>query len=188
MFFLFLLVFLLITLVTLKIQIEVEDFIIDTETKDVIDKNNKIYISLFVFEKIRIFKKQIKKINKFKLLNKSIHNREKNLKKENDKLTNYVELKKLDLLIQIGIEDAAITAITVGIISAILGNLIKKSKYEVIPIFQNKNLFKLKLNCIIRLHLIHYIYKQIVKFFRKRVDKNERTSNRKSYDDCYEQY
>ena len=186
MFFLFLLTFLLIALFTLKMQIEVEDFIIDTEAEYVIDKNNKIYISFFVFEKIKIFKKQIRKINKFKLLNKSIHNREKILKKDYGKSANYMELKKIDLLIQIGIEDSAITAIAVGIISSILGVLVRKPKYEVVPVFKNKNLFKLKLNCIIRVHLIHYIYIQIVKIFRKRVDKNERTSNRKSYDDCYE--
>lgn len=185
MFFLFLLTFLLIALFTLKMQIEVEDFIIDTEAEYVIDKNNKIYISFFVFEKIN-FQKQIRKINKFKYKLSLYIIEWKKIEKDYGKSANYMELKKIDLLIQIGIEDSAITAIAVGIISSILGVLVRKPKYEVVPVFKNKNLFKLKLNCIIRVHLIHYIYIQIVKIFRKESDKNERTSNRKSYDDCYE--
>ena len=86
--------------------------------------------------------------------------------------------------IEIGTEDAALTAISVGIISSIIGILLKdkitpKDKFEIQPIYIQKNLINLKLNCIFTIDLMHYIYKNILKERRK---KNEReSSNRRTY-------
>lgn len=63
----------------------------------------------------------------------------------------------------------------------------KNYKYQITPIFQNKNLYKINLNCIIQLKMVHII--NVIYIFSKkgRSDKNERTaSNRKSYGYSYE--
>ena len=62
---------------------------------------------------------------------------------------------------QIGTEDAVLTAILVGIISSILGILIKKPKYQVIPIYTNKNFIKIRLDGIFSIYLMQYIDKII---------------------------
>ena len=69
--------------------------------------------------------------------------------------------EKIDLNVQIGTEDAALTAILTGVISAALGIIIRKPTYEIIPIYANKNFVKIKLDCIFSVHLMQYIYKII---------------------------
>lgn len=64
---------------------------------------------------------------------------------------------------QLGTEDAALTAILTGIISAGLGVILRKPKYEVIPIYSDKNFLKIKLDGIFSVHLMQYIYKLIYK-------------------------
>lgn len=197
MFFLFILIFILIlglAVHTSKIGIEVENLIIDTEKPkgEKINEESKIYVYLLIFQKIKLFKKNVKGM---KLKNVKFQNKDIDVKylKNRDIKINYkeliqnieIEIKKVDLYMQIGTEDAALTAILVGIASGIVGVMLKKPKYQIVPIYTNKNLLKIKLEGIFTIYLMHYIYSQIFK--RKRsVNKNERTSNRKSYDDCYE--
>lgn len=197
MFFLFILIFILIlglAVHTSKIGIEVENLIIDTEKPkgEKINEESKIYVYLLIFQKIKLFKKNVKGM---KLKNVKFQNKDIDVKylKNRDIKINYkeliqnieIEIKKVDLYMQIGTEDAALTAILVGIASGIVGVMLKKPKYQIVPIYTNKNLLKIKLDGIFTIYLMHYIYSQIFK--RKRsVNKNERTSNRKSYDDCYE--
>lgn len=197
MFFLFVLIIvfvLAIAIHTSKIGIGIENFKIDTEkpSGEKINKDYKIYLYFIIFKKLKIFKKNLKKIN---LKNIKIESKNIDIKilKNKDFKINYLELiknvkietKQIDLQIQVGTEDAALTAIVTGIISSILGIILKKPKYEVNPIYNNKNIFKIKLEGIFTIYMMHYIYIQIFKI-KRRVDKNERTPNRKSYDDCYE--
>ena len=72
-----------------------------------------------------------------------------------------IYFEKIDLKVQISTEDAAVTAILTGIVSAALGAIIKRPKYEIIPIYANKNFLKIKLDCIFSVHLMQYIYKLI---------------------------
>ena len=72
-------------------------------------------------------------------------------------------IKEIDLQLQIGTQDAALTAILTGIISALLGIILRKPKYEVIPIYSNNNVLKIKLKCIISIYLMQYIYSFIFK-------------------------
>ena len=67
----------------------------------------------------------------------------------------------IDLNMQIGTQDAAITAILTGIISSMLGIIIKKPKYEIIPIYSNKDFIKFRLEGIFSIYLMQYIYKCI---------------------------
>ncbi len=99
-----------------------------------------------------------------------------------------LEIESLKLKINIGIEDAIATsylvAIIASILSIILPHLVKKEdikniKYEINPIY-NTLIFNLKLDSIINLKIVHIIY-VIYNLVKKGRDKNERTSNRRSY-------
>ena len=195
LFFLFIfIIILLIAIHTSKIGVEIEKFNLDTERPKghKISHNSKIYILIFIFGKIKIFKKQIKKVktNKVKLKKDEIDI--KILKSKKLKI-NYkellkkieVEIRSIDLEVQIGLRDAANTAILTGGIAGIIGGILRKPKYKIIPIYANKDILKIKLDGIFTIYLMHYIYSQIFKK-KRRVDKNERTSDRKSYANCYE--
>lgn len=181
-FFVFIVIILGIAIHTSRIGIEIQNLVIDTqETKGKkINEQSKIYVYLLIFGRIKFFKRDIKKIN-LKLKNKDID--VKFLKNEALK-TNYKELienididvKKIDLYVQIGTEDAVTTAIIVGVISGILGIILKKPKYQIIPIYSNKNLCKIKLECIISIYLMQYIYIIVFKIVQKKKQKKE--SNR----------
>ena len=173
MFFLFVLVFIVILAIavhTSRVGIEIENLIINTEENkgDKINKESKIYVYLVLFGKIKLFKKDVKnmKTPKFKIKNTDIDIK---ILKGKDLVVNYVEMfknididiKMIDLNMQISTQDAAITAISTGIISSILGIIIRKPKYEIIPIYSNKNFIKIKLNGIFSIYLMQYIYKCI---------------------------
>ena len=96
---------------------------------------------------------------------------QENLKKNNKKINLTIledlklEIKNFNLKILIGTEDASFTAILVGIASSIFSILLKKlikgnnnNYWEIMPIYQDKNLLKLNLDCIFSLKLIHIIY------------------------------
>lgn len=197
MFFLFILIgiiLLLLAIHTSKIGIEVENLVINTENPKgkIINKDSKIYVYILLFGKIKFLKKNVKDI-KFK--NVKFFKKDIDIKifKNKDFKIDYKELikniqidvKQIDLNIQIGTEDAVLTAISVGILSSILGVVLKKPRYQIIPIYSNKNLLKIKLDGIFTIYLMHYIYSQIFNK-KRRVNKNERTSNRKSYANSYE--
>ena len=173
MFFLFILVILLIAVLaihTSRIGIELENLIINTEANKgkKINKESKIYVYLLIFGKIKLFRKNAKNMKppNFKIKNTDIDIK---VLKGKDLVINYVEMlksikidiKKIDVNMQIGTQDAAITAILVGIISSILGIVIKKPKYEIIPIYSDKNFAKIELEGIFSIYLMQYIYKLI---------------------------
>ena len=155
---------------TSRIGIDVENLIIDTEKTNgqKINKESKIYVYLLIFGKVKLFKKDVKKMKQpnLKLENKNI---DITILKNRELKINYIELlkninidiKKINLYAQIGTQDAAITAILVGLLSSILGIVLKKPKYQIYPIYSNKNLLKVKIECIISIYLMQYIYKLI---------------------------
>ena len=187
MFFLFILVtfaILIIAIHTSKIGIDIENLIIDTDAEEKINEDGKIYVYLLLFNKIKLFRKNVRNIQmkdvKFEASDFDI----KILKNKDIKI-NYLELiqninidiRKIDLDLQIGTEDAGITAILVGILAGILGIIIKKPKYQILPIYANKNLLKINLNGIFTIYLMHYIYKFIKdnikeRFMDKPLNKN----------------
>ena len=157
---------------TSRIGIDIENLIINTEKPkgQKINKESKIYVYLLVFGKIRLFKKDAKKMKQpnLKLENKNIDLDINLLKKKKIKI-NYRELlqnididvKEMDLNVQIGTQDAALTAILVGILSSMLGILLKKPKYQIYPVYLNKNILTVKIECIISIYLMQYIYRKI---------------------------
>ena len=83
---------------------------------------------------------------------------------------------------QISTEDAALTAILTGIIASGISMFLKQPKYEIIPIYTNKNFLKIKLDCIFSVHLMQYIYKIISnqnKKKRKDISQKTRTFKNK---------
>ena len=77
MFFFFLLAILLVIIIavhTSRIGIEVEDLVIDTEQKEKLSKESKIWIYLILFKKIKLFKKNVleKKMPNLKIERKYI--------------------------------------------------------------------------------------------------------------------
>lgn len=164
MFFLFIFVTLLVLAIhTSKIGIEIENLKLDTEQPKgkKINDDSKIYVYLLVFQKIKVFKKDIKKI-KFQDNNIDIKIfKNKNFLIDYKELIKNIDIKQIDLNIQLSTQDAAVTAILTGAISAGVGIILRKPKYEVKPIFSNKNFLKIKLDCIFSLYLMQYIYKLI---------------------------
>ena len=171
MFFLFILIILTILVIaiyTSRIGVEIENLQIDTQQPKgkKFNKESRIYIYLLFFNKIKLYKKDIRNMDKqnIKFQNKDIDIKffkDRDVKIDYNQLLEKIDIyfEKIDLNIQLSTEDAALTAILTGIISASLGIILKKPKYEVIPIFSNKNFLKLKLDCIFSVHLMQYIYK-----------------------------
>ena len=187
MFFLFILVIftiLMIAIHTSKIGIDIKNLIIDTDAEEKINEDGKIYVYLLLFNKIKLFRKNVRNIPmkdvKFETSDFDIK-----IFKNKDIKINYLELiqninidiKNIDLNVNIGTEDAGITAILVGILAGILGIIIKKPKYQILPIYANRNLLKINLNGIFTIYLMHYIYKFIKdnikeRFMDKSLNKN----------------
>ena len=171
MFFLFILISLIIlgiAIYTSRIGVEIENLQIDTQQPKgkKFNKESRIYIYLLIFNKIKLYKKDIRNIDKqnIKFQNKDIDIKffkDRDIKIDYKQLLEKIDIyfEKIDLNVKLSTEDAALTAILTGIISASLGIILKKPKYEVIPIFSNKNFLKLKLDCIFSVHLMQYIYK-----------------------------
>ena len=99
-------------------------------------------------------------------------------------------LKKINLSINIGTENASLTALLVAIISSITGIVFRKSiidskkqSFRIVPVYINKNLINIAVSGIFEIKMIH-----IINVLNKKegVKKNERTSNRRTYDYSYE--
>lgn len=108
-----------------------------------------------------------------------------------------IEILKFKMNLQIGLEDVIITSSLITIISVIVPIILRLTnkyikninnyRYKILPIYGNKNALKLDLDCIINLKLVHIInIIYIIVKMKRRSDKNERTSNRRSYDYCHE--
>lgn len=198
MFFLFIFIILLILAIaiyTSRLEIEIHNLKIDTEKSkgEKINKDSKIFVYILIFKKFKILKKDRKNM---KLQNRDLDIKllkNKDIEIDYSELLKSINIKKVDLNIQIGTEDAALTAVLTGLVGAAIGVILRKPKYEIIPVFSNKNFLKIKLNCIISINLTQYIYKLISsklkdlgnKSLNKKVEVwYEWASNRKSYDDC----
>lgn len=178
--------------------------------KSHINPNYQITFLIYVLKyipilKVNLTKKRIEKIGKRTYIKQRIEKiKEEDLieiKEKYDILQEIKELlqkariniEELNLKIKVGTENAVLTAMLIPIISTIISILITKNKikwnkrtFQVIPIYQNKNLINLELEGIFELKVIHIINTICILKKKRRVDKNERTSNRRAYDYSYE--
>ena len=135
-----------------------------------------IKIKVIIFEKLPIL---IIKLDNNKLKNimknqytreikkhKDIEKEKKKAKEISKKLVRVLTLKKSNLDIHLGTEDAAFTAIISSLASILISIIlpyivdIKKYKYhnyKITPIYLNKNVFFLQFSCIITSKILHII-------------------------------
>lgn len=189
------LIFLVLLITFSTIRIQVENFEASNIENMKKPKNYKIKIALYLFNKIKwiwisLDNKKIQKISQ-----KSKWN-EVDIKKYVDvkdiKLVKKLspKISFLNLKVKLGTFDIVATTYLVAILSTFIAVLlpytIKKYKkenyyYEILPVYSDKNLYEIKLNCIIEEKMVHIISIVYALLKKRRVDKNERTSNRRSY-------
>ena len=189
------LIFLVLLITFSTIRIQVENFEASNMENMKKPKNYKIKIALYLFNKIKwiwisLDNKKIQKISQ-----KSKWN-EVDIKKYVDvkdiKLVKKLspKISFLNLKVKLGTFDIVATTYLVAILSTFIAVLlpytIKKYKkenyyYEILPVYSDKNLYEIKLNCIIEEKMVHIISIVYALLKKRRVDKNERTSNRRSY-------
>lgn len=171
------------------------------------DMNFKSYLKVYILKSILIAKIDLTKKRKKYIKNKRIQKQFKNLSKNKTKFIKEIylilkdiklNLKKLDLKIDISTTDCILTSYVVFILSNIIAFFIKFTnvkinlknfKYMINPLYVNQKILNIKLDCIITTNLVHIIsilYKNLKKW-RCDVNGNE-TSNRWSYGNCNEQY
>ena len=188
-FILFIIILFAIIIWNSRLQLKIYNLDFSTARKERLSKDFEIYLGIVIFKKVEILRINLKKIKNKKMNLGTVLEKAQKLEGKNNKQEMVIklikglkdfdfEIVKADLKVKIGLQDAALTAISVGIIAGILGIILKKQKFEILPVYQEKNILNIKLNGIFRVNLIHYIYKTIL----KGRDKNERkSSNRKSY-------
>ena len=193
----------LIIFIFSKVQIKIENFKFTSETKRHINTDYKLVIKLYILSKIPILKISINKkfIERLKVKEKMktlemelIENKlkiDKAFLKAMKKLD--INIKHLNLRIDLGTENASFTSIIIPILSTIISMLLrnrikdyKNQHYIVNPIFTNQNLINIELSSIFEIKMIHIIDSIYVLNKKEGEDKYERTSNRRAYDNCYE--
>lgn len=183
MFFLFIFIIILILVFaihTSRIGIEIENLNINIEEAKgkKINEDRNIYVYLLIFGKKKLFKRSIKNINR-----ENIKFKNENLKINYKVLLQNIEVKQINLYVEIGTQNAALTAISVGIIASILGIILRKPKYEILPIYLNKNFLKIKLDGIFLMNLMQYIYilifNKIKEFWKKILKRTKIFQNKK---------
>lgn len=134
-----------------------------------------------IYSKVQLEKIDLKKFKKvFKLSDL----------KELTKL--HLKISDLNLEMNIGTKSPLVTSFLVvtisNVISLLLPNLVNNLKdnryfYNIKPLYYNKELYKINLDCIIEIKMVHIINVIYYIFLKKGRRKNEQstTSNRKSY-------
>ena len=198
------LIVLIITIIITKakISIEVKNLKIKANKKMYISDDYKIIFKIIILNKIPILKLNLnneelvlernKRINKKGLKEESFLKNK--IKKEILKHFSDIQVNKLNLKIKIGTENAFFTSMIIPIISSIISIIlmkkitnVEKQKYIVEPIYLNQNILEILISGIFEMKLIHIInIIYILKQKEEGVKKNERTSNRRSYDYGYE--
>ena len=153
----------------IEIKIELKDVEINIYkgNKELINEDSKIYLKLYILRRIRIIKIDLKKVKNKKSVNRLMRkNILKNKKIQLSKIfiENKYKIEEMDFNINLGLEDASNTAIACGIISSILGNILNKKitnrklqKYLVIPIFEQRDILKIKVNGIFKINVVNII-------------------------------
>lgn len=179
------------------IKIKVENLQIGDNTNN---RKYKAFLQLYFLKKIKIFSirinnERIRKVYTSKQIEKIDFNKIKKdipINRETLSIIKEIRLKieKLDLKINIGIEDAILTSYLVAVISILIGiilpHLVKNKdnreiKYIVEPMY-NKTQFNMYLDSIISVKIVHIIY--VLYYLAKKgkeKKRDERTSNRRTY-------
>lgn len=205
MVFLFILLTIIIVLIFSKIQVEIENFRLN------LPKNkNKILNDTFLFKiklvifgslpiiNLKINREKLKKLEnnlKDKKIKLDINKIGKQITKENinDAKKLQMHIEKIKLKINFGTENTILTSFIVPIISTIWSIVLtkkrvkeEKQRLEINPIYNKGNLVNIVFEGIFEIKMIHIIKVICAKIKKRRVEKYERTSNRRAYDYSYE--
>lgn len=195
--------FILLLLSTIRIEIKnlkIGNKEVENQTR--IKDNYEVKIGVYFLEKIpilwiRLNNKKVRKIYHSKRLEKiDLKKIETTIpfNKQTLQIIKQIKIRisKLNLQVAIGTEDAVLTSYLVAIIASVIGillpHLINKNSnyyYKVNPLYQNKNEYHIDLDSIICIKIVHIIDSMLF-LLKKGRDKNERTSNRRSYAYRYE--
>ncbi len=204
MVFLFIILILIILFITSKIGVEVKKFKYISKMPKKQKTNYKLVVKLYVLGKIPIIKIPLTKEKIIKLKNKGIFKNvgikeiERDLNPENlPKIIkeNKVDITKFNLKMELGTENASLTAILIPIVSTVISFIIrlkvkeyKNQSFNIKPLFLNQNLVNIEFSGIFEIKMIHIINIIYIlnKNKKKGEGKNERTSNRRSYAYSYE--
>ena len=203
MFFFYVILAIILILVILiiftTIEIHIENLRVEIPKKNKRNLNSKckITVKFYILKKIKYLKLDITK-NKIekKLMKKNIERLKEKIEKDKNKfdirlLSDLgklaIKFKKIDLKINFGLDDAAANAIMVGVlasgISVIIGYLttkkvIEQNHWKIMPIYQNKNVLNIDLNCIISFKVIHIIYIIFKKSYQKSPSPKEKNGRK----------
>jgi hypothetical protein len=200
--FLFILLTIIIVLIFSKIQVEIENFRLN------LPKNkNKILNDTFLFKiklvifgtlpiiNLKINREKLENNLKDKKIKLDINKIGKQITKENinDAKKLQMHIEKIKLKINFGTENTILTSFIVPIISTIWSIVLtkkrvkeEKQRLEINPIYNKGNLVNIVFEGIFEIKMIHIIKVICAKIKKRRVEKYERTSNRRAYDYSYE--
>lgn len=186
-------------LILSKVQIKINNFKFCSQTKRHINEDYEVVIRLCFFkirmtkeklEKMKL-KEKVKKIDLSKL--EKMPSMQKEVFREIKRLD--IGIKKFELKVELGTENAGLTSILVPAISTVIAILLKRKMkkfenqtFQIHPVFVNQNLVKIDFSGIFEIkmsHIIDIIY-HVIKSEKKGVKEYERASNRGAYDYSYE--
>lgn len=205
MVFLFiLLVIMIITIILIfsKVKIQIVNLRFHSQTQRHINKDYKIIFRLSILGVIPIAQITLNKTRLDKIrLTEKIKQFDFKFLEENPSFDKEIwkalkhlnwRIQNIHLQMDIGTQNAGLTAIIVPTISTIIAMLLRKrmKKFEnqtfsIDPVFQNQNLVNIYISGIFEIKMRHII-NVIYILNKKGVKKHERTSNRRSYDYSYE--
>lgn len=173
-FIVFIIIIFIIILLFSKIRIEINNFKFSSQAKSYINEDYKIKISLYLLNIIPILKINItrSKLEKIRLKEKVKDINFKIIKNKNKFDRKFfgvikkikVNIKKINLSIDIGTENAGLTAIITPIISTVIAiilkdkiNNTKKQVFKINPIYINQNLINIMFSGIFDIRINHII-------------------------------
>ena len=182
------LLIILVIIVTSKIRFQIKDFEYSLINIKHVNPKYKMQISWFIFGKIPIVRIDIDKtkINKLKIKEKitnietEIIQGKKPINKNILKVIKKIKLdvKELNLKIDLGTENAALTSMIIPIISSILAIFLRRKiksteeQYFIItPIYQNRNYLNIDFSGIFEIKMNHII--NIIHLLLRKEKKNE---------------
>lgn len=203
--FLFILFIIILLILFSRIRIEIINFKFYSMRSKHTNNNYKIVIKLCVFRKIPILKVTITKSKLDKLILK-LKGKIKNIEMELLSNTNQIDknsikamgkinlmIKRINLNIELGTENAGFTAILIPLLSTLISMVFRKkvenynkNVFRISPIYINQNLINIMISGIFEIKMIHIINIIYILSKKEGVKKNERASNRRSYDYGYE--
>ena len=204
-------IFLIIILIiiTIRIKFEFINLRFTSLEKEHLNKNYEIKVTIYTFQKIPILKVKItnkklqKAINNEKIKEKIKRQETKIFEKTKDIDKQQIlkglksikfEIDEMNLNVQVGTEDASITAFIIPVISTIIAMILSqkvkkyndKQIFSIIPIYMNQNLINLEFSGIFQIKMIHIINTICIVNKKRKGDRNERASHRRAYDYSYE--